>query len=682
MPGKALGKAMRLKKARIRKYRSIIDSGDFNVEEMKTILVGPNEAGKSALLQALQQLNAPPGTPGFHPLRDYPRSLYNTDIVRGRAAPNDITVVEAEFGLEEKERAQVAEEFKDCTLTVGRTLGNTSWYRLNGGPADPQYSDIRTALENLAGFAASRVAAGDDGGSLPPHLTLASITDQWTDATLLDSRSAEALDSWLGSIALLLSEDHSEERALLEDTKKATGRVGQRQRITAALSRQIPVFVLFNNYFRVKPLIHLGHLADRTEKQLLDDAQYDYGNNCLLKLLGFTARQLSDLGKAAEPDPADESALQKYRDQLDNRAYQLNAASVDLTKAIREIWVPGENKAEADKLRIRVDQQYLKVVVEDELGVEIEFDQRSEGFQWLVSFFIVFFAEATGRHANAILLLDEPGLSLHGLKQREFRRTITGLAASNQTIYTTHSPFLVGPDELDLVRIVELTDRRKGTVVHSQIMADDPGALLPLQEALAHDLAQSLFAQQRNLIVEGLTDLFYLEATADLLRAEYIANLDTNIALIPATSAAMVVYYATILHARKLKVAALFDSDSAGDEAAKQAALVHTLGSKGIIRTKDAYTGSAMRVEIEDLLRNTLVSIAKSEFGWDISAAAAEQPNRQIVEIFKSEIPDFSKYKLAKAYVRWTRGHTSSDLSIAERVQWTTLVEKINAAFD
>jgi len=673
---------MRLKRARVRKYRSIIDSGDFDIEEMKTILVGPNEAGKSALLQALQQLNAPPGIPGFHPLRDYPRSLYNAEIVRGRAAPNEITVVEAELGLEEKDRARVPDEFKDCTLTVGRTLANTSWYQLNGGPSDPQFGDIRTALDSLARFAAANDTAGVEGESLPPHLTLASITDQWTDATVLDANSSEALDSWLTPVASFISESHPEEKVLLEQIRKAISLVGQRQKLTNFLSRQIPVFVLFNNYFRVKPLIHLGHLADRTEKQLLDDAQYDYGNGCLLKLLGFTARQLSDLGKAAEPDPANEAELQKYRDQLDNRAYQLNAASVDLTRAIREIWVPDENKAEADKLRIRVDQQYLKVVVEDELGVEIEFDQRSEGFQWLVSFFVVFFAEATGLHVNAILLLDEPGLSLHGLKQREFRRTISGLAKSNQTLYTTHSPFLVGPDELGLVRVVELTDRKKGTIVHTQVTAEDPGALLPLQEALSHDLAQSLFAQPRNLVVEGLADLFYLEATADLLRAEYIADLDSNIALIPATSAAMVVYYATILHARKLKVAALLDSDSAGDEAAKQAVLLQTLGNKAIIRTKDAYTGPLMRVEMEDLLRHTLVGIAKAEFAWDIAAAAAEQPNRAILEIFKGEIPHFSKYKLAKAYVRWTRGHAANDLSITERVQWTTLIEKINASFD
>ena len=127
-------------------------------------------------------------------------------------------------------------------------------------------------------------------------------------------------------------------------------------------------------------------------------------------------------------------------------------------------------------------------------GVEIEFDQRSEGFQWLVSFLIVFFAEAGGKHKNAILLLDEPALSLHGLKQSDFRETLSRLARSNQTIYTADSPFLIGPDELDHVRIVELVDRRVGTKVHTLEDAEDPAALLPLQEALGYDLVRSLFS--------------------------------------------------------------------------------------------------------------------------------------------------------------------------------------------
>ena len=60
---------MRLKQARVQNYRSIRDTGWFDVEEAKTILVGPNEAGKTALLEALQQINAPADTRKFDQLR-------------------------------------------------------------------------------------------------------------------------------------------------------------------------------------------------------------------------------------------------------------------------------------------------------------------------------------------------------------------------------------------------------------------------------------------------------------------------------------------------------------------------------------------------------------------------------------------------------------------------------------
>ena len=329
---------------------------------------------------------------------------------------------------------------------------------------------------------------------------------------------------------------------------------------------------------------------------------------------------------------------------------------------------------------IQADGQYLNVVVEDELGVQIEVDQRSAGFQWLVSFFVVFFAEAEGAHANAILLLDEPGLSLHGLKQRDFRQTISRLASRNQIIYTTHSPFLVGPEELDLVRVVEMTDRDAGTKVHTSVTASDPAALLPLQEALGYDLAQSLFVQQRNLVLEGLTDFWYFEATAQLLRDSELADLNKKIALLPANAAGKVVYFATILHANNLKVAALLDSDNAGDQAAKQETLIHTLGNRKILRTADVCPGAITKPEIEDLLRNTLVAMAQSELGWDVTEVATEQPHRPIANIFAAEIGDFSKYRLAKAYLRWTREHSATDLTEDERSSWVKLIKQANRA--
>ncbi len=299
----------------------------------------------------------------------------------------------------------------------------------------------------------------------------------------------------------------------------------------------------------------------------------------------------------------------------------------------------------------------------------------------LVSFFIVFFAEADDGHANAVLLLDDPGNSLHGLKQREFRKTISRLAVDNQLLYTTHSPFLVGPDELDLVRVVEMNDRRIGTEVHTTVTANSPGALLPLQEALGYDLAQSLFAQERNLILEGLTDLWYLDSVGHLLAEAGDATLNEKIALVPSNSARKVVYFATILHAHSLKVAALLDSDVAGDQAAKQEILVHTLGNKRILRTKDAYQGAVTTPEVEDLLRESLIKIAKVELGWDVVEKAKTQPARPIVAVFSEYIGStFSKYKLSTAFVRWTRSHAASDLQDSERDQWKILITKINKA--
>jgi len=71
--------------------------------------------------------------------------------------------------------------------------------------------------------------------------------------------------------------------------------------------------------------------------------------------------------------------------------------------------------------------------------------------------------------------------------------------------------------------------------------ATDLAALLPLQEALGYNLAQSLFSEERNLVVEELTDYWYLEAVSQLLREGGIADLNDEIALIPAGGAGKVV---------------------------------------------------------------------------------------------------------------------------------------------
>ena len=513
-----------------------------------------------------------------------------------------------------------------------------------------------------------------------PSDDLEEIIGDWQiDATTIDGERATELRGWLDSIDTDINESNTTEENRHNRLLGYTRIPEQRSKALKTLRDRLPVFVYFSNYFGVRPNLHLRRFAERTEQNLLDDDRYDYGNLCLLKLLGFTARELADLGDA--PDPGDDpDAFERFRSQLDERRIKLNAASLHLSEQVSAVWNPDPARPEANAVLVQADGQYLKVVVQDELGVEVEFDQRSAGFQWLVSFFVVFFAESQGAHANAILLLDEPGLSLHGLKQREFRQTVARLAEANQTLYTTHSPFLVGPDELDMVRVVEMTDRTTGTQVHTNVTASDPAALLPLQEALGYDLAQGLFTQRRNLVLEGLTDFWYFEATAQLLREAGIADLNDKIALLPANSAGKVVYFATILHANNLKVAALLDSDNAGEAAARQHTLIHAIGNTNILRTADVCPAPIIKPEIEDLLRDTLVSVAQTELEWDISDTATSQPTRPIVEIFKDEVTDFSKYRLAKAYLRWTRDRSADSLTPQERDSWQELVSRVNRA--
>jgi len=87
---------------------------------------------------------------------------------------------------------------------------------------------------------------------------------------------------------------------------------------------------------------------------------------------------------------------------------------------------------------------------------------------------------------------------------------------------------------------------------------------------------------------------------------------------------------------------------------------------------------SIAKAEIEDLLRDTLIVVIKEAFNVDVSAKVFENPNKPFIDIVANEITDFSKYKLAKAYIRWTHTHTASDLTDVEKEQWKKLFDAIN----
>ena len=98
---------MILKTAVVRKFRSIENSGTVRFEPDVTCLVGKNESGKTAFLEALHQANPLGPGRGFDELRDYPRRLRGRD----RAEIPTTTPISATFELDDADLEAVAQQF-------------------------------------------------------------------------------------------------------------------------------------------------------------------------------------------------------------------------------------------------------------------------------------------------------------------------------------------------------------------------------------------------------------------------------------------------------------------------------------------------------------------------------------------------------------------------------------------
>src|SRR4051812_34230768 len=103
---------MRLKSAHITNFKSVRDSNPFDVADV-TCIVGKNESGKTALLQALYRLNPVVAEHSkFDVTEDYPRA--NVEEYRQRVETDEgrhEIVVRAEFELDDRELGLIEDEY-------------------------------------------------------------------------------------------------------------------------------------------------------------------------------------------------------------------------------------------------------------------------------------------------------------------------------------------------------------------------------------------------------------------------------------------------------------------------------------------------------------------------------------------------------------------------------------------
>ena len=130
-----------------------------------------------------------------------------------------------------------------------------------------------------------------------------------------------------------------------------------------------------------------------------------------------------------------------------------------------------------------------------------------------------------------------------------------------QTIYTTHSPFMIEPSKLSQVRTVyDSGDSKVGSIISDALEEKDKSTLFPLQAALGYDIAQNLYISSNNLLVEGVADLVYLTVISEKLKELDKNYLDESITIIPVGGLDKVSTFISLLRGNKLKVACFLDT--------------------------------------------------------------------------------------------------------------------------
>lgn len=208
----------------------------------------------------------------------------------------------------------------------------------------------------------------------------------------------------------------------------------------------------------------------------------------------------------------------------------------------------------------KAGKPYLEFWIKDE-GERLYPKQRSRGVRWFLSFYMELKA-AANINKQMILLVDEPGVSLHARAQEDVLKVFEDIKEKIQVIYTTHSPHLVEISKLHRVLAVQRDDLdslRSATRILDpmQLSAASPDTLSPLQSILGNPAAGEGFSSKKfNLIVNDTGSFYVLNAIIIL------TGFRGKVSVIPSTNVSSIPLLCNILMGWGLDFAVLlFDND-------------------------------------------------------------------------------------------------------------------------
>ncbi len=594
---------MKLELVKLRRFRSIVSEQTVQVEEDVTCLVGKNESGKTTILQALHRLNpANVRDSKFDLVTEYPRWRLAPD----RKAENldAFQPIETQFALDAADITACA-AFLPSKPPMGTKVIASMTY------GSTLIIALRCALD-LQLREAAKVAEMEEKDAEP---LVALKTREEAIA------QAKATAKGLGEGEKIRSKTFSAFVSAADTLKYLALPLTQEQ--VDALVKLIPKFFYFSDVDILPGEHDLTALADKTEAKTKLTAE-DESVEALLSYSGV--KPVDFLGA-----------------NYDQRKAELQASALDLTRKVFNYWTQNRDLSvdfdtELEEVGKNPDNspimhRFLKVLMRDERhgGIVTNFKTRSAGFQWFFSF-LAAFSKYLDSKEPVIVLLDEPGTSLHGEAQKDFLKFIfSELGKSKQVLYTTHSQYMVDPARYEKLRAVEDRSTREnpdlGVVIGDVRLTTDADTLLPIQAALGYSISQHLFiGSGRNLIVEGGSDFVYLMRMSEYLFAQVKTGLDPRLKIVPVGSASNMPAFVALI-GRDLEVSVLLDGARSGKDAQRVLALVD-----GKLITKDEIVviadiqSAVTSPDIEDLF-DVDDYLRLYNWAFDKKLKAADLPN-------------------------------------------------------
>lgn len=543
---------MKLVAFRVRNYRSIIDTDwqHLSPDDLTTV-VGQNESGKSAILDALLAFHTPKIEDDS--LRNdgtYPKVSCRFKTSRGE--------IKEIFGDKEAPKGVYAAlERSGYEIEVTR-----AWSSLEDIPhvLDLESEELRTLLQSheidsQAKYRAvleARVNAAKDTSQEEPI-----TATEPSDPNAVAITTVEETVTSPEPVEAATPVENNEEEETEEEPIPEPNILGYDGFIDGIMDKK-PEFIKF-----VDEASFLPETIDLDDIVKKNTAAKGYvGTKNFLALAGLTV---------------DDILINSHR----RSGGKIRTASRKITAEFHDFWrqVIGGNEAKAQievelkhyphshNRKTYVGKPYLVFWVKN--GEELLHpSQRSKGLQWFLSFFLQLRAAGLD-DSNQVLLMDEPGHYLHIEAQKDVLKVLEDSKKSLQIVYTTHSPNLIELNGLHRILAVQRSD--SGDSGETQVLSARKlvqakrDTLLPVLSVIGADIStQNVIEKNNNIILEEVSAYYYLSSFKRLLSNDHPMHF------LPANGAANVPIYVKLFLGWGIDYVAVLDDDRMGREQLKR----------------------------------------------------------------------------------------------------------------